>query len=112
VANLLASIRFTSIRFIAALATEFMPSTPSAVEELRVTSREVGANVAVRDGDPAPFRVGALLRDEAWPISETFGWEERGPWSLTVATEVARRYATVSTRPGSSGASRGPERAT
>ena len=85
----------TAVGYIAGRAVEFRPSTPFEVEELTVSSEEVVLTLAIADGDLALRRLGALLRDEAWSLRNTFSWQDQGPWSMSVNPEVARRYRDI-----------------
>jgi hypothetical protein len=68
----------------------------SAAARLRVEIARC-RQLAIENGDPALLRLGALLRDEAWGLRSTFGWQDGGPWSMSVIPEAARRYREIHT---------------
>lgn len=86
-----------AVRYIAERAVRFRPSTPTEVEHLTITSEEIRLKLSLAAGDPSLLRLGALLREEAWSLRQTFSSQATGPWSMTVIPETARHYRDVHT---------------
>lgn len=86
-----------AVRFIGSLAVDFRPSSPAQVEQLTVTSETIGSHLGIDPEDIALARLGALIREETWPLHSGSSWQSAGPWSMTVNVEVARAYRDVRT---------------
>jgi hypothetical protein len=87
-----------AVRFIAERATQFLPTSPTAVEELRVTGDEVAEALNAAPDSPAVVRQGWLLRDQGGILWTSFaGSGADSKWSLAVDIEQARRFLPVTT---------------
>ena len=86
-----------AVRYIAQRADNFRPTSPTELERLTITSEEVRLELQLQIGDPAILRQGALISNEAWMLSSSFGSQRDGSWNMTVLPERARHFRDIHT---------------